>query len=150
MMKSTQLERIPLHSWATSQDDPGQHEHRAVAHERGARDPEKDTRTTSAEASTEAVLEQCHRRIRQRNHEDQERDGKGRGGHPFRAQEQKPTGGDDAHVGERHQGEAVVDAQASAPRDGCGERRHADRPLRIAAPIELRYAASDLRRMYSR
>ena len=114
VMKSTQLEWMPLHSWATSQDNPGQREHRAVAQQRSARHLEEQGRDVRR-GQHRSRFEPIHRRIRQRNHEDQERDGKGRGGHPFRAKEQKPTGGDDAHIGERHQGEAIVDAQAPTP-----------------------------------
>ena len=33
VMNSTKLDRIPLHSWADLEHDPGQFEHRAVAHQ---------------------------------------------------------------------------------------------------------------------
>ena len=67
-----------------------------------------------------------HHAVGQRNHEDQERHGKGRGSHPCRAQEQKPTSRDNAHEGKRHHGELVVHAQAATERNSCGGGGQAD------------------------
>ena len=88
----------------------------------------KNKAATSADASTEAVSSQFTAASGSGTMKIRNADGKGRGGHPFRAKEQKPAGGDEAHIGERHQGEIVVDAQALRAR----------RSLRPAPPRRFR------------
>ena len=123
----------------------------------GSRHIENSRAAASRGCEHGSHFQPIHRGVRQRNHENQERDGKGRGGHPFRAEEQKPAGSDEAHKRESHQGQLIVDTQAPTPRDSCSQRRefdsaHRDRPgnrtairSRAAPPFDVKQVTADKR-----
>jgi hypothetical protein len=71
----------------------------------------------------EAFSSQLHDGVRQRDHENQKRDGKGPVSHPSGAEEQKSAGCGEAHKRESRQAKVIVDTQARAPNNSCDQCR---------------------------
>ena len=125
VMNSTQLERIPLHSCATLSTIPGSSK-TVPSRSSGVPVTLKNRAAASADASMEAFSSQSTAASGSGTMKIRNATGKAACGHPFRAEEQKPTGRDETHKSERHQGESIVDAQAPTPRDSCSQRRDTD------------------------
>ena len=77
----------------------------------------KYTAAASADASMEAFSSQSTAASGSGTMKIRNAKGKAVGSHPFRAEEQKPTGRDETHKRESHQGQSIVDTQAPTPLD---------------------------------
>ena len=124
-MNSTQLERIPLHSWATWSTIPGNSN---VVPWRTSVVPAmaKYRAAASAEASAEARSSQATAASGSGTMKIRNASGKAAAAIHLEPRNRNPPAATRLTIGERHQGEVVVQAEAPTPGEGRRERREAD------------------------